>query len=147
MKKRVLILFFILFSISFSAWERIDLVDEFGDKTGQITMVNQVDFFQGIRLIKDEDIVCLDVMMGPQCSVGEIYPIKLKIDMGEVIELMAVAVTDRLLRLITDEDFMEKLKKGNNVSFVVYNTNGGSVNLKMSLMGFTNAYNKVENSN
>lgn len=41
-------------------------------------MVNQVDFFQGIRLIKDEDIVCLDVMMGPQCSVGEIYPIKLK---------------------------------------------------------------------
>lgn len=60
---------------------------------------------------------------------------------------MAVAVTDRLLRLITDEDFMEKLKKGNSVSFVVYNTNGGSVNLKMSLMGFTNAYNKVENSN
>ena len=35
MKKRVLILFFILFSISFSAWERIDLVDEFGDKTGR----------------------------------------------------------------------------------------------------------------
>lgn len=147
MKKRILILFFILFSISFSTWERIDLVDEFGDKTGEITMVNQVDFFQGIRLIKDEDIVCLDVMMGSQCSVGEIYPIKLKIDKGEVIELMAVAVTDRLLRLITDEDFMEKLKKGNSVSFVVYNTNGGSVNLKMSLMGFTNAYNKVENSN
>ncbi|WP_349764442.1 invasion associated locus B family protein [Fusobacterium sp. SYSU M8D902] len=149
MIKKIVVLFFMIFSMSFSAWETINLVDEFGDETGQIAMFNSVDFFQGIRLVKDEDgIICLDVLMGPECVVGEIYPLKMKIDDGKAVELTTMAVSDRLLRVITlDEQFFEKLKKGNRVSFVVYNTNGGAVNLKMSLSGFTNAYNRVMNSN
>lgn len=71
----------------------------------------------------------------------------MKIDGGEVTELATVAVSDRLLRIMMEENFFDRLKKGNKVSFVVYNTNGGAVNLKMSLNGFTNAYNRVKNSN
>lgn len=144
--KKLIVLFFILFSTSFSAWQSINLVDEFGDETGQIAMFNEVDFFQGIRLVKDGDEVCLDVLMGPQCVVGNFYPMKAKIDNGEAIELTTIAVSDRLLRLLVEEDFMDKLKKGNRVTFLVYNTNGGAVNLKMSLSGFTKAYNKVRDS-
>lgn len=144
--KKLIVLFFILFATNLSAWHSINLVDDFGDETGQIAMVKEVDFFQGMRLVKDEGEVCLDIMMGPQCVVGELYPMKAKIDNGEVIELITMAVSDRLLRLFVGEEFMDKLKKGNRASFVVYNTNGGAVNLKVSLAGFTNAYNRVRDS-
>lgn len=146
MKNKVFLLFFIIFTISFSAWKTIELIDDFGDKTGQVAMVNEVDFFQGMRLAKVGDKVVLDVMIGPQSVVGSYYPMKVKIDSGDVIKVETIAVSDRLLRLIVEEDFFDKLKKGNKASFVVYNTNGAAVNLRTSLIGFTKAFEKVKNS-
>ena len=62
MKKRVISLFLFIFCIAFGTWKKIDVVDEFGDKTGQVTMVKNVDLFQGFRLLKNnDDFVVMDV--------------------------------------------------------------------------------------
>lgn len=145
MKKRVTSLFLFIFCIAFGTWEKIDIVDEFGDKTGQVTMVKNVDLFQGFRLLKNnDDFVVMDVMIGPQAQVGEVYPLKLKIDGGQVIEIEAVAVSDRLLRLLVDEEFFNSLKKGNKIAIVAYNTNGAPMNIISDLMGFSKAYETIK---
>ncbi|MBP6282295.1 MAG: invasion associated locus B family protein [Leptotrichiaceae bacterium] len=99
---------------------------------------------KGMRLIKDEDKVWLDVMIGPRATVGEVYPLKMKVDGGEVIQVVGMAVTDRLIRLAIDDDVMDKIKKGNKLAIVATNQDGGTVNLITSLTGFTDAYNRVK---
>lgn len=143
--KKLLGLFLLVCSFAFANWEKIELKDEFGDFIGQIAMIKSVDYFQGFRLVREDNgNVAMDLIMGPQCEVGELYPIKAKVDKGEVIDLTTLAVSDRILRILAEDKFFDKLKKGNNVSFVAYNTNGGSVNLKTDLNGFTKAYNRVK---
>ncbi len=142
--KKILFILFILFSISAFSWETIKLKDEFGDDTGQIAMVKMEGYVKGMRLIKDEDKVWLDVMIGPRATVGEVYPLKMKVDGGEVIQVVGMAVTDRLIRLAIDDDVMDKIKKGNKLAIVATNQDGGTVNLITSLTGFTDAYNRVK---
>ena len=142
--KKILFILFILFSISAFSWETIKLKYEFGDDTGQIAMVKMEGYVKGMRLIKDEDKVWLDVMIGPRATVGEVYPLKMKVDGGEVIQVVGMAVTDRLIRLAIDDDVMDKIKKGNKLAIVATNQDGGTVNLITSLTGFTDAYNRVK---
>lgn len=142
--KKLLFALFLLFSISTFSWESLKLKDEFGDDTGQIAMVKMEGYVKGMRLIKDEGKVWLDVMIGPRATVGEMYPLKMKIDGGEVIQVIGLAVTDRLIRLAIADDIMDKIKKGNKLAIVASNEDGGNVNLITSLSGFTNAYNRVK---
>ncbi|MGL5124669.1 MAG: invasion associated locus B family protein [Fusobacteriaceae bacterium] len=148
MKKLLVFLMFVFSIVSFSQWQKIQLVDEFGDYSGDFAMVKSVDGFQGMRLSKDESgKVGLDILMGVEAEVGEIYPMKVKIDKGEVIEFDVIAITDNLLRLDVNEKFLDKFKNGTTASFVIYNINGGVVNLKTSLNGFTRAFDQVKISN
>ena len=142
--KKLIFFAFLLFSIVTFSWESINLKDEFGDNTGQIAMFKIEGYGKGMRLIKDDGKVWLDVMIGPRATVGEIYPLKMKIDGGEVIQVAGVAVTDRLIRLAIDDDVMDKIKKGNKLAIVATNQDGGTVNLITSLTGFTDAYNRVK---
>ena len=142
--KKLIFFAFLLFSIVTFSWESINLKDEFGDNTGQIAMFKIEGYGKGMRLIKDDGKVWLDVMIGPRATVGEIYPLKMKIDGGEVIQVAGVAVTDRLIRLALEDDVMDKIKKGNKLAVVATNQDGGSVNLITSLAGFTNAYDSVK---
>lgn len=72
------------------------------------------------------------------------YPLKIKIDAGEVIKVIGLAVTDRLIRLVITDDVLDKIKKGNKLAIVASNEDVGNVNLVTSLVGFTNAYNRVK---
>lgn len=68
----------------------------------------------------------------------------MKIDAGEVIKVIGLAVTDRLIRLVITDDVLDKIKKGNKLAIVASNEDVGNVNLVTSLVGFTNAYNRVK---
>lgn len=146
MKKILLSLFLLLSISSFSFWESIELTDEFGDKTGEMAMINQINYNQFLRLDKSGNNVDLVVKTGIKLIDGETYPIKMKVDGGKIIQVFGVPLTDKVMLLTITNDIMEKIKKGNKLAIMAYDPYGGTVKLVADLNGFKAAYDKIKQS-
>ncbi|MCK5779634.1 MAG: hypothetical protein KAH04_01370 [Psychrilyobacter sp.] len=153
--KKIMILFFIIATMSYSVSLAVKGKDDFGDETDRYETVLTVDDAEaGIIQISNKDVAMIGLKMDLK-GIDNVYEdgiVKIKIDSGEVYTFnshVGMSTTkEMLLFSLTKRDskkMLDMMKKNKTIKIALYGGKKmGSVGtLKINLYGFTREYKKL----
>ena len=141
--KKILLGLLLIGSVAMAEWKTVELKDDFGDKTGAVSIYNEEVVGTWIKLDKGGFVIHTTGYL----NKDDLGVMKVKSDDGRV-HSFKVWENGKYAYLFDNMDGYNKLitllKASSILKLVVYSYDGDSYKMKVNCMGFTNALKKVK---
>lgn len=141
--KKILLGLLLIGSVAMAQWDTVEMVDEFGDKTGEVSIFNEESKGAYIQLTSLGFLIKTNGylnnsdygVMKVKSDDGSIHSFKVFQDGKSAHLFNSMAGYDKLINL---------LKSSSTLKVVVYSYDNDAYKLKINCMGFTKALKKVK---
>lgn len=144
--KKILLGLFILSNLSFANWEKIELIDEFEEKTGEVSAIAQMKNTGFIRVDKDKKGFSFYIYPNEYIGgLGNETEVKFKIDKNKPIKIYGYVTDDGKKVYVTpNSQLLSQMKNGDNMKMSILKYNNNTILKEVSLNNFQIAIEEVK---